>query len=138
MDHEIHEIHERKTKMEVLFKEECYRVMGACFEVYKEKGGGFLEAVYQECLEIELDLQGIPNQPHPELTLNYKGRQLQHTYVPDFICFGQIVVEIKAVSNFDNERRAQVHNYLRATSFRLGLLVNFGHHPQVEWERFVR
>jgi len=124
--------------MEVLLKEECYRVMGACFEVYKDKGCGFLEGVYQECLEIEFNLQGIPNQPHPVLTLTYKGRTLVHTYVPDFICFGQIVVEIKAASGLDNEQRAQLHNYLKATSFRLGLLVNFGHHPQVEWERIVR
>ena len=124
--------------MEVLFKEECFRVMGACFEVYNDKGCGFLEAVYQECLEIELNLQGIPNQPHPELTLAYKGRTLVHTYVPDFICFGQIVVEIKAASGLDNEHRAQLHNYLKATSFRLGLLVNFGHHPGVQWERIVR
>lgn len=124
--------------MELIFKEECYRIIGACFEVYKDKGCGFLEAVYQECLEIELDLQQVPNQPHPELTLTYKGRNLAQTYVPDFICFGQIVVEIKAVSELTDEHRAQVHNYLKATGYRLGLLVNFGHYPKVEWERIVR
>ncbi len=124
--------------MELLFKDECYRIMGACFEVYKEKGCGFLEAVYQECLEIEFDLQGIPNQPHPPLTLTYKGRTLVQTYIPDFIGFGQIVVEIKAVSELCDEHRAQLHNYLKATGHHLGLLVNFGHYPKVEWERIVR
>jgi GxxExxY protein len=124
--------------MELLFKEECYRIMGACFEVYKEKGCGFLEAVYQECLEIDLALQGIPARPHPELTLTYKGRALAQTYVPDFICFGCIVVEIKAVSGLADEHRAQLHNYLKATGHRLGLLVNFGHYPKVQWERIVR
>ena len=123
---------------ELLFKDECYRIMGACFEVYREKGCGFLEAVYQESLEIELDLQRIPNQPHPELTLAYNGRPLIQTYSPDFICFGQIVVEIKAASELADEHRAQLHNYLKATGCRLGLLVNFGHHPKLEWERIVR
>jgi GxxExxY protein len=112
--------------------------MGACFEVYKDKGCGFLEAVYQECLEIQFVLQNIPAQPHPELTLSYKGRTLTQTYIPDFICFGKIVVEVKAVSELADEHRAQVHNYLKATGHRLGLLVNFGHHPKVEWERIVR
>jgi GxxExxY protein len=124
--------------MELLFRDECYRIMGACFEVYKDKGCGFLEPVYQECLAIELDLQQIPNQPQLELTLNYKGQKLVQTYKPDFICFGKIIVEIKAVSDLADEHRAQVHNYLKATGYRLGILVNFGHHPKLEWERVVR
>ena len=124
--------------MDLLYKDECYQIMGACFVVYKDKGCGFLEAVYQECLEIEFALQSIPAQPHPELTLTYKGRTLVRTYIPDFICFGKIVVEIKAVSELADEHRAQVHNYLKATGHRLGMLVNFGHHPKVEWERIVR
>lgn len=123
---------------EILFKKESYKIMGACFEVYKEKGNGFLEPVYQECLEIELGLQSIPFAPQPELQLSYKGKVLTQTYKPDFICFDTIIVEIKAVSQLTNEHRAQVHNYLKATDMRLGLLVNFGHHPKVEWERIVR
>lgn len=124
--------------MELYFKEESYRIMGACFEVYKEKGSGFLEGVYQECLEIELGLREVPFRPQTSLDLSYKGRELKQKHVPDFICFGQIILEIKAVSQLHDEHRAQVHNYLKATGFKLGLLVNFGHYPQVEYERIVR
>jgi GxxExxY protein len=122
----------------IVFKDESYKIMGACFEVYKEKGPGFVEPVYQECLEIELGLQGIPFVAQGELELTYKGRQLRQTYRPDFVCFGKIIVEIKAVSALADEHRAQVHNYLKATGYRLGLLVNFSHHPQLEYERIVR
>ena len=76
--------------MSIIFKDESYAIMGACFEVYKEKGCGFLEAVYQECLEIEFELQSIPAVPQPRLELAYKGRPLKQKYVPDFICFGKI------------------------------------------------
>jgi GxxExxY protein len=111
--------------------------MGACFEVYKEKGCGFLEAVFQECLELELSDQAVPFASHQPLALSYKGRPLRQTYTPDFVCFGKIVVEIKAVSSLADEHRAQVHNYLRATGHRLGILVNFGHYPQVQYERIA-
>lgn len=122
---------------EVIYREESYRIMGACFEVYKEKGCGFLEAVYQECLELEFGDQDVPFVAHQHLALTYKGRLLKQTYTPDFICFGRIVLEIKAVSALTDEHRAQVHNYLRATGHRLGLLVNFGHFPKVEYERIA-
>ena len=122
---------------EIIYKEEAYKIMGACFEVYREKGCGFLEAVFQECLELEFTDQGIPFVAKPRLQLHYKGRPLKQTYEPDFVCFDQIIVEIKAVSALTDEHRAQVHNYLRATDQRLGLLVNFGHYPKVEWERIV-
>jgi GxxExxY protein len=121
----------------IVYKEESHRIMGACFEVYKEKGCGYLEAVYQECLELEFSLQGILFQPKVELALAYKGRPLKQKYVPDFVCFGKIILELKAVSQLNDEHRAQVHNYLRATGYRLGLLVNFGHYPGVEHERIV-
>jgi GxxExxY protein len=121
----------------IIYREESYQIMGACFEVYKEKGCGFVEPVYQECLELELGLQGIPFQPQVGLALAYKGRPLKQKYVPDFICCGKIILEIKAVSQLNDEHRAQVHNYLRATGYRLGLLVNFGHYPGVEHERIV-
>jgi GxxExxY protein len=124
--------------MTLLFEEESYRILGACFEVYKEKGCGFLEGVYHECLEIEFGLCGIPFQPKAELTLAYKGRKLQQIYIPDFICFAQIILEIKAVSAIADEHCAQLHNYLKATGLRLGLLVNFGHHPKLQHERIVR
>jgi GxxExxY protein len=124
--------------MEILYKEESYRIMGGCFEVYKEKGCGFLEAVYQECLEIKLGLQAIPFIPQAQLVLSYKGRQLKQRYEPDFVCFGQIILEIKALKQLDDGHRAQVHNYLKATGYKLGLLVNFGHYPQLEYQRIVR
>jgi GxxExxY protein len=124
--------------MELLFKDECYSIMGACFEVYRTMGCGFVEPVYQECLVLELRDQQIPFQPQVELELNYKNRPLEKKYIPDFICFEQIITEIKAVSILTDEHRAQVHNYLKATGYRLGLLVNFGHHPKVEWERIAR
>ena len=124
--------------MDIVFKEESYRIMGACFEVYKEKGAGFSEAVYQECLELEQLLQSIPFQPKLELLLEYKGKPLRTKFVPDFICFQSIILEIKAVSALCDEYRAQVHNYLKATGFKLGLLVNFGHYPKLEYERIVR
>ena len=101
--------------MEIIYKAESYAIMGACFEVYKEKGCGFLEAVYQECLEMEFEMQGLLAVPQPRLELSYKGRLLKQKYVPDFICFGKIVVELKAVSAVNDEHRAQVHNQLRAT-----------------------
>ena len=123
---------------ELLFKEECYRIMGACFEVYKETGCGFVEPVYQECLEIELAMQNIPFRAQEQLKLTYKQRSLKQFYVPDFVCYENIILEIKAVSKLTDEFRAQVHNYLKGTGYRLGLLVNFGHYPQVEWERIVR
>jgi GxxExxY protein len=122
---------------EILFKEESYRVIGACFEVYKEKGSGFLEAVYQECLGIEFTEQGIPFVGQPKLMLQYKGRGLTQTYSPDFLCFDKIIVEIKAVKMLTDEHRAQTINYLKATGKQLGLLVNFGHFPKIEHERFV-
>jgi len=97
--------------MDVLYKEECYSMMGACIEVYKEKGCGFVEQVYQECLSLELTIQGIPFAEQIELALEYKGRPLKQFYKPDFICFDQIIVEIKAVSKLADEHRAQLHNY---------------------------
>jgi len=112
--------------------------MRACFEVYKEVGAGFLEAVYQECLEIEFDLQCIPARPQPTLALTYKGRRLQKEYAADFICFDKIILELKAVADLDDIHRAQVHNYLKTTGYRLGLLVNFGYYPKVQYERIVR
>ena len=122
---------------DIVYRDESYRIMGACFEVYKEKGSGFLEAVYHECLEMEFAAQALPFSTRQPLPLAYKGRPLQQTYVPDFICFGKIIVELKAVSKLTDDHRAQVHNYLRATGHRLGLLVNFGHFPKVEHERIA-
>ena len=123
--------------MEILFKEESYKIIGACFEVYKQKGPGFTEPVYQECLQIELTMQGIPFVAQPELMLEYKGTALKQFFKPDFICFGKIIIEIKALEKFADVHRAQTLTYLNATGFDLGLLVNFGHFPQLEYERIA-
>ena len=122
---------------EIIYKKESYQIMGAAFEVYKEKGSGFLEAVYQECLAIEFEDQGLPAIEKTPLSLHYKGRKLKQRYEPDFICFEKIIVEIKAVSTLTDKHRAQVINYLKATGKELGILINFGHHPKVQYERFV-
>jgi GxxExxY protein len=124
--------------MKIIFKDESYRIMGACFEVYKEKGSGFLEAVYQECLEIEFDLQKIPYKSQTALELSYKGTPLKRTYMPDFICYGKIILEVKAIKKCTDEHLAQVHNYLKATGMSLGLLVNFGHYPKLEYQRIAK
>jgi GxxExxY protein len=122
---------------DLIYKEESYRLMGACFEVYKDKGCGFVEPVYQECMEIELALQRLPFIPKRSLALSYKGRPLRSTYEPDFICFDKIILELKAAVALTDDHRAQVLNYLKATGYKLGLLVNFGHHPMLEWERIA-
>jgi GxxExxY protein len=123
---------------EIIYKKESYAIVGACFEVYNEKGCGFLEPVYQECLGIEFEYQRIPAIPKPSLTLSYRGRSLMQTYEPDFVCFEKIIVELKAVSALTDEHRAQLLNYLHATGFELGLLVNFGHYPRLEYERIAK
>ncbi|MEO5960583.1 MAG: GxxExxY protein [Opitutaceae bacterium] len=122
---------------DLIYPDECYKIVGACFEGSKEKGCGFLESVFQECLQIELGIQGIPHEAQKRLRLEYKGRPLQQGFIADFVCFDKIIVELKAVSYLADEHRAQVLNYLNATGYKLGLLVNFGHHPKLEWERIV-
>ena len=124
--------------MELIYKQESYAIIGACFEVYNEMGCGFLEAVYQECLELELGFKQIPFLPQAQLRLTYKGHGLKQHYVPDFRCYDKIILEIKALSKLTDDHRAQLHNYLKATGFKLGLLVNFGHYPKIEYERIVR
>lgn len=112
--------------------------MGACFEVYNEKGCGFLEPVYQECLLIEFEHQRIPAVVKPMLTLSYRNQVLTQFYAPDFICFEKIVLELKSASSLVDAHRAQVLNYSNATGFDLGLLVNFGHYPKLEYERIAK
>jgi GxxExxY protein len=123
---------------DLLFKDESYAIVGACFAVYRDKGCGFLEAVYQECLEIEFECCEIPAIARQSVYLSYRGRTLRQVYQPDFICYDKIIVEIKAVSALVDEHRAQLLNYLSATGFKLGLLVNFGHYPKLEYERLAK
>ena len=121
----------------IVYKEESYKIVGAAFKVYNGLGPGFLEAVYQEALEIELQKQGIPFEREKELKIQYDGVELKQTYKADFVCFGKIIVELKAVSVLDDTHRSQVYNYLRATGYKLGLLLNFGCPDELEKERIV-
>ena len=121
----------------IVYKEESYKIVGAAFKVYNGLGPGFLEAVYQEALEIELQKQGIPFEREKELKIQYNGVELKQTYKADFVCFGKIIVELKAVSSLENAHRSQVYNYLRATGYKLGLLLNFGSSDELEKERIV-
>jgi GxxExxY protein len=114
----------------ILFKDESYAIQGAIFEVYREMGCGFLESVYQECLELELRSRDIPLVAQQELLLHYKSKPLKTKFIPDFVCYGQIVVELKAVKDIAPEHKAQVINYLKATRMKLGVLVNFGAYPK--------
>lgn len=123
---------------EIIHKKESYAIVGACFEVYNAKGCGFLEPVYHECLAIEFEHQRIPAISKPLLTLSYRDRVLRQTYEADFVCFEKIILKLKAVSKLADEHRAQLLNYLHATGFELGLLVNFGHHPRLEYERIAK
>ena len=117
---------------ELIYRQEAYDINGACMEVYRTLGNGFLEAVYQECLEIEFRKRAIPFVAQRGLALTYHGQILKQTYKPDFICHEKIIVEIKAVSKLAGEHRAQVMNYLKATGHQLGILYNFGHYPLLE------
>ena len=121
----------------LLYPDESYKIIGACFAVYNDKGCGFLEPVYQECLAIEFRHLQIPAVAKPELVLSYRGQNLEQTYRPDFVCYGKIIVELKAVSELVDKHRAQVLNYLHAAGFQLGILVNFGSYPNLEYERIA-
>ena len=122
----------------IKYKDESYLILSACFEVQNEMGSGFLESVYQECLAIEFQLQAVPFVAQKKLMLHYKSKQLESVFIPDFICYGKIIVELKALSEITDKHRGQVHNYLKATGYELGILVNFGSHPKLEYERIVR
>jgi GxxExxY protein len=121
----------------LIYADETYAILGACFEVYKDKGCGFLEAVYQECLEIELRERGIPYEAQLRLPLTYHGHLLKQVYVADFVCYGAIILEVKAVSGIIDEHRAQLLNYLHATNLPLGLILNFVHYPKLDYERIA-
>ena len=120
-----------------IYPEECYAIRGAVFEVYRELGNGFTEEVYQQCLERELLARNIPFDAKRELHIVYKGKPIEKTYIPDFVCFDKIIVEIKAVDTLTKEHRSQMMNYLRLTKCRLGLLVNFGSYPKSTIEQWA-
>jgi GxxExxY protein len=122
---------------ELLFKQEVYAIVGAAIEVHKEYGCGFLEGVYQEAMELQLVERGIPFEAQKELTIRYKRWVLKKKYCADLICFGAILVEIKALDRLTSREEAQVLNYLKATGLTVALLINFGAHGRLQWKRFV-
>jgi GxxExxY protein len=124
---------EENTKM--IYPDECYAIQGAIFDVYTEIGCGFLEAVYQECLEREFRRQNIPFESQKMFRLHYKGELITPVYVADFVCYEKIIVEIKAISEVAPIHKAQVLNYLKMSRLKLGLLANFGHYPKATVDR---
>ena len=126
-----------EKREKIIFEKESYSIQGAVFEVYIEMGCGFLEAVYQECLVKEFQSRNIPFVAQQSIALSYKGVPLIQKYTPDFICYDKIIVEIKAVQKLAPEHKAQILNYLKATGYDLGLLVNFGSYPKTEVVRMA-
>ena len=122
---------------ELILKDEVYQIVGAALEVYWQLGRGFLEPVYQEALEIELGRRRIPFEAQKELVIYYKGQPLEKKYVPDVVCFGQIIVELKACDGLTGREEAQLLNYMKMAHMRVGLLINFGSAVRLEWKRYV-
>ena len=120
-----------------IYKAEGYKLMGAAFEVYNDRGNGLAEEIYQECLEIELEMRGIPFRTKAGLKCSYKGRALKKCYVPDLFAFGCLVVELKAVTELAPEHEAQLINYMRLARQPVGYLINFGHKGTLERKRFT-
>ena len=113
-------------------------MVGAAIEVHREMGCGFFEAAYQEAMELEMTERGIPYVPQQLLYIRYKSWILKKEYVADFVCFGKLLVEIKAIDRLTSKEEAQVLNYLKATGFEVGVLINFGAHGRLQWKRLVR
>lgn len=122
---------------ELFYKEEVYTIAGAMFEVYKTLGTGFLEPVYQEALAVEFTNRSIPFEREKPLELYYKQVLLEKKYCPDFVCFGEIILELKVLPKLTNIEAAQLLNYLKITKMKLGILANFGQTPHLEWKRYV-
>lgn len=116
--------------------ERTYRIIGCAMEVHKELGCGFLEAVYQEALAREFTEKGVPFESQPAIRIEYKGKLLDKAYQPDFICFNEIIVEIKALAKMTGVEEAQLINYLKASRLQIGLLINFGS-MSLEYKRFI-
>jgi len=133
-----HEPNEPSRTEDLYFKDECYKIYGCIYAVNKKLGSGFLESVYQEALEIELKRSNVPFVSQQELEILYDGVPLTNKYIADIICYDKIIIEIKAVSKINNQHKSQLMNYLAATSYKLGLLVNFNAFPKTEIIRMVR
>jgi GxxExxY protein len=123
--------------VDLIFKDEVYAIMGVAMDVHHELGSGFLESVYQEALEMELAHRQIPFEVQKPIRIMYKGEPLKKEFIADLVCFGKIIVELKAQDSLSGKEEAQVLNYLKATSIKLGLVINFGSPPKLEWKRLV-
>jgi len=121
----------------LLYKKECYAIQGAIYNVYNNLGSGFLEAVYQECLELEFANLNIPYMAQYNIDISYNGMKINQKYRADIICYEKIIIEIKAVKEISEIHIAQLINYLKATGIKLGLLVNFGSYPKAEIKRYI-
>ena len=121
----------------LLYEEETGEIINACMAVHRELGNGFLEAVYQDALDIEFTERGIPHAREAQIPIFYKGHKLDKEYFADFVCYGKIIVELKCVSRLVNANKAQVINYLHGTKLNVGLLVNFAE-ASLKWERLTR
>lgn len=122
---------------DLLYKDEVYAIVGAAMNVYNDLGPGFLENVYQEAMEIEVEEKGIPAKASQEIHIKYKGRSLKKFYIADLVCYDRIITELKAMDKLTLKEEGQLINYLKATEMKVGLLINFGHYPNLEWKRLV-
>ena len=120
----------------ILYKEEAYKIIGAAYEVHKELRSGFLEPVYQEAMDREFKMQGIPYEREYLINIFYKNEKLDKYYKADFICFNEIIVELKALPDITTEHESQLINYLKATHKKLGILINFGK-PSLQYKRII-
>lgn len=122
---------------ELILKDEVFEIIGAAMEVYYHLGRGFLEPVYQEALEVEMEHRHVPFEGQFQLTINYKGTPLDKKYVADMLCYDQVLVELKVLERLGAREQAQILNYMKATQKQVGLLINFGSAVKLEWKRYV-
>ena len=122
---------------ELILRDEVYAVVGAAMEVQRVLGPGFLEGVYQDAMQLELTARGVPFEAEKPIEVEYKGQCLTHRYFADLVCFGQVIVELKALRRLSGSEESQVLNYLKATGYKVGVLINFGSPGKLEWKRFA-
>ena len=122
---------------ELIYKEEVYEIAGAAMDVYYTMGTGFLEAVYHEALEIEMRRRRIPFESQKALNLYYKDVAMKKQYIVDMFCYGKIIVELKVMDRLSSIEVAQLINYLKVSRSRVGVLINFGARPKLEWKRYA-
>jgi GxxExxY protein len=123
--------------IDLILKAEAFAIIGAAIEVHRVLGSGFLEPVYQEAMEIESTSRILPFVSQKVLRIDYKGCLLKKEYIADLVYYNQIIVELKALDKLTGREESQILNYLKATKMKIGLLINFGSSPKLEWKRFV-